>query len=71
MTALHLDPPLNRDQAKLMKRDNVDGEQVLTLVDLGIGPVPVGGCCSARWLEADQRANSLIWLESRGARFDA
>ena len=34
-------PPLTRDQVKLMKRDNVVGGQALTLVDLGIRPVPL------------------------------
>ena len=31
-------PPLTRDQVKLMKRDNVIEEKALTLEDLGIGP---------------------------------
>ena len=34
-------PPLTRDQVKLMKRDNVIEGKVLTLEDLGIGPVSV------------------------------
>ncbi len=34
-------PPLTRDQVKLMKRDNVVGETGLTLDDLGIDPVSV------------------------------
>ena len=38
---LHPDPPLTRDQVKLMKRDNVVGGQALTLEDLGIRPIPV------------------------------
>ena len=41
VTALHPDPPLTRDQVKLMKRDNVVGRQALTLEDLGIRPIPV------------------------------
>ena len=41
VTALHPDPPLTRDQVKLMKRDNVVGKQALTLEDLGIRPIPV------------------------------
>ena len=39
--ALHADPPLTRDQVKLLKRDNVVAEQALTLQDLEIRPVPV------------------------------
>ncbi len=31
-------PPLTRDQVKLMKRDNVIEGKALTLEDLGIGP---------------------------------
>ena len=38
---LHPDPPLTRDQVKLMKQDNVVGGQALTLEDLGIRPIPV------------------------------
>ena len=38
---LHPDPPLTRDQVKLMKRDNVVGEQALNLKDLGIRPIPL------------------------------
>ena len=38
---LHPDPPLTRDQVKLMKRDNVVGGQALTLEDLGIRPISV------------------------------
>ncbi len=34
-------PPLTRDQVKLMKSDNVVGEAALTLEDLGIAPTPV------------------------------
>ena len=34
-------PPLTRDQVKLMKSDNVVGETTLTLEDLGIDPTPV------------------------------
>ena len=34
-------PPLTRDQVKLMKRGNVVEGKELTLQDLGIGPVPV------------------------------
>jgi NADH dehydrogenase len=34
-------PPLTRDQVKLMKSDNVVGETVPTLGDLGIDPTPV------------------------------
>jgi NADH dehydrogenase len=34
-------PPLTRDQVKLMKRDNVIEGKALTLEDLGIGPVSV------------------------------
>ena len=34
-------PPLTRDQVKLMKSDNVVGETALTLEDLGIDPTPV------------------------------
>ena len=36
---LHPNPPLTRDQVKLMKRDNVVGERALALDDLGIRPV--------------------------------
>ena len=39
--ALHPNPPLTRDQVKLLRQDNVVGEQALTLQDLGILPVPV------------------------------
>ena len=38
---LHPDPPLTRDQVNLIKRDNVVGEQALTLNDLGIRPIPL------------------------------
>ena len=41
VTALHSDPPLTRDQVKLMKRDNVVAEQALTLEDLGVRPIPL------------------------------
>jgi len=34
-------PPLTRDQVKLMKRDNVVEGNMLTLEDLGIGPISV------------------------------
>ena len=34
-------PPLTRDQVKLMKSDNVVGAAALTLEDLGIDPTPV------------------------------
>jgi NADH dehydrogenase len=34
-------PPLTRDQVKLMKSDNVVGETALTLENLGIDPTPV------------------------------
>ena len=34
-------PPLTRDQVKLLKRDNVVEGSSLTLEDLGIGPIPV------------------------------
>ncbi len=34
-------PPLTRDQVKLMKSDNVVGETALKLKDLGIDPTPV------------------------------
>ncbi|MDJ0896161.1 MAG: complex I NDUFA9 subunit family protein [Alphaproteobacteria bacterium] len=34
-------PPVTRDQVKLMKSDNVVGEAALTLEDLGIDPTPV------------------------------
>ena len=35
------DPPLTRDQVKLMKRDNVVGERAWTMSDLDIRPVPL------------------------------
>ena len=35
---LHPDPPLTRDQVKLMKRDNVVGARASTLDDLGVRP---------------------------------
>ena len=41
LMALHPNPPLTRDQVKLLKQDNVVGEQALTLEDLGVLPVPV------------------------------
>ena len=41
VTAFHPDPPLTRDQVKLMSRDNLVGRQTLTLEDLGIRPTPV------------------------------
>ena len=34
-------PPLTRDQVKLMKSDNVVGETALTLENIGIDPTPV------------------------------
>jgi NADH dehydrogenase len=34
-------PPLTRDQVKLMKRDNVVEGNTLTLEDLGIEPISV------------------------------
>ena len=39
--ALHPNPPLTRDQVKLLRQDNVVGKQALTLQDLGVLPVPV------------------------------
>ena len=39
--AWHPNPPLTRDQVKLLRSDNVVAEQALTLSDLGIRPVPV------------------------------
>ena len=39
--ALHPNPPLTRDQVKLLRQDNVVGEQALTLQGLGILPVRV------------------------------
>lgn len=39
--ALLPNPPLTRDQVKLMKRDNVVGRDALILSDLGIRPVPL------------------------------
>ena len=41
LMTLHPDPPLTRDQVKLMKRDNVVGGNALTLEDLGIRPISV------------------------------
>ena len=38
---LHPDPPLTRDQVKLMKRDNVVRERAWTMSDLDIRPVPL------------------------------
>ena len=38
---MHPDPPLTRDQVKLMRRDNLVGKQALTLENLGIRPTPV------------------------------
>ena len=37
--ALLPNPPITRDQVKLMKRDNVVGSEALGLRDLGIRPV--------------------------------
>jgi NADH dehydrogenase len=34
-------PPLTRDQVELLKSDNVVGEDVLTLADLGLTPTPI------------------------------
>ena len=39
--ALLPNPPLTRDQVKLMKRDNVVGREALGLADLGVRPVPL------------------------------
>ena len=39
--ALRPDPPLTRDQVTLIRRDNVVGQQALTLNDLGIRPIPL------------------------------
>ena len=39
VAALLPNPPLTRDQVKLMRRDNVVGSEALTLADLGIRPV--------------------------------
>ena len=47
VTAFHPDPPLTRDQVKLMSRDNLVGRQALTLEDLGIRPTPVEEVLSA------------------------
>ena len=47
VTAFHPDPPLTRDQLKLMSRDNVVGRQALTLEDLGIRTTPVDEVLSA------------------------
>ena len=41
LMALLPNPPLTRDQVKLMKRDNVVEGEALTLEDLGIAPVSV------------------------------
>ena len=41
LMALLPNPPLTRDQVKLMKQDNVVEGKELTLQDLGIRPVPV------------------------------
>ncbi len=41
LMAVRPNPPLTRDQVKLMKRDNVIEGEALTLEDLGIGPVSV------------------------------
>ena len=38
VAALLPNPPLTRDQVKLMRRDNVVGSEALTLGDLGIRP---------------------------------
>ena len=47
VTAIHPDPPLTRDQVKLMSQDNVVGQQALTLEDLGIRPTSVEEVLSA------------------------
>ena len=41
LLALHPNPPLTRDQVKLMRRDSVVGAKALTLEDLGIRPISV------------------------------
>ena len=85
VTALHPDPPLTRDQVKLMKRDNVVGKQALTLENLGIRPTPVDGGLirlhrrdpfliaveRARRFDADRRGNVLIPLDPEGSDDDA
>ena len=43
------DPPLTRDQVKLMKRDNVVGVMGSTLKDLGIEPVSVEEVLPSYW----------------------
>ena len=47
VTAFHPDPPLTRDQVRLMSRDNLVWRQALTLEDLGIRPTPVEEVLSA------------------------
>jgi NADH dehydrogenase len=41
LMALLPNPPLSRDQVKLMKTDNVVSADALTMIDLGIEPTPV------------------------------
>ncbi len=41
LMAFFPNPPLTRDQVKLMKRDNVVEGNTLTLEDLGIGPISI------------------------------
>ncbi len=41
LSSVLANPPLTRDQVKLMKSDNVVGEAALVLKDLGIDPTPV------------------------------
>jgi len=41
LMALLPNPPLSRDQVKLMKRDNVVSADALTIIDLAIEPTPV------------------------------
>ncbi|MCH8998159.1 MAG: hypothetical protein IID48_07805 [Proteobacteria bacterium] len=47
-------PPLTRDQVKLMKQDNVIEGNELTLEDLGISPVSVEEILSA-YISPDHR----------------
>ena len=49
---LHPDPPLTRDQVKLMRRDNVVGETAWTMSDLDIRPVPLEDFLTV-WLKTD------------------
>ena len=41
LTAWLPNPPLTRDQVRLLKNDNIVAERALTLAHLGIRPVPV------------------------------